>query len=71
MPEITATGFEKRIAAHPQAQGLSRSKIQRLAAKLVKRAQSMQEQFDFFAELRILGLVSDPTARTAISNVEG
>ena len=71
MPKISATGFEKRIAAHPQAQGLSRSKIQRLAAKLVKRANAMQEQFDFFAEMRVLGLVSDPTARDAIRNVEG
>ena len=64
----TATGFEKRIAlAAPQ---LSRSKCQRLALKLAKRAERMQEEFDFFTELRVLGIHADRTALTAITNTE-
>ena len=69
MPEISTTGFEKLIAA--EAPNLSRGRVKALAKRIAYRAQSMQEQFDFFAELRILGLVSDPTARDAIRNIEG
>lgn len=65
---MTATGFEKRIAE--AAPHLSRSKCQRLALKLAKRADRMQEEFDFFAQLKILGVSADPTAVQAIRNVE-
>lgn len=64
----TASGFEKRIAA--AAPELSKSKVQRLAIKMAKRAAAMQEQFDFFECMRILGMSSDTTARDAIRNME-
>ena len=65
---MTTTGFEKRIAA--TCPHLSRSKVQRLALKLAKRAERMQEEFDFYDQLRILGIQADPTALTAIKNME-
>lgn len=64
----STTGYEKRIAeAAPE---LSRSKCQRLALKLAKRAERMQTEFDFYAELRILGITTDTTARTADQRIE-
>ena len=70
MPGIT--GFEKRIRAYADEHfiPLSRSKAQRLALRIAKRAQAMQELFDFERELRILGIASDPTARDAVRNLE-
>ncbi|MCT1430609.1 hypothetical protein M3G50_07560 [Brachybacterium muris] len=65
---MTTTGFEKRIAA--ACPDLSRSKVQRLALKLAKRAERMQEEFDFYDQLRVLGIQADPTALTAIKNME-
>lgn len=62
---MTTTGFEKRIAA--ACPHLSRSKVQRLALKLAKRAERMQEQFDFYDQLRILGIHADVTARDALT----
>ena len=65
---MTITGYEKRIReADPT---LSRSKAQRLAARIAKRAAAMREEFDFFKELRILGIIADPTARDAVANLE-
>lgn len=69
MPKISTHGFERRIAT--EAPHLSRGRVKALAKRITYRAQSMQEQFDFFAEMRILGLISDPTARDAIRKVEG
>lgn len=63
MPANT-TGYEKRIAL--AAPHLSRSKCQRLALKLAKRAERMQEEFDFYTELRVLGIHTDASARRAI-----
>lgn len=65
---MTTTGYEKRIAAADPS--LSKGKVQRLANRIAKRAAAMQEQFDFFAELRILGVIADPTARNAVKNIE-
>lgn len=61
---MTTTGYEKRIAA--AAPHLSRSKCQRLALKLAKRAEHMQAEFDFYAELRVLGIHTDASARKSI-----
>lgn len=66
-------GFKQRILAHCFESGIemSGSKARRLGERMYRRAQSQQEEFDFFASLRVLGLQSDPTARDAIYNVEG
>lgn len=65
---MSTTGFEKRIAA--EAPDLSRGQVKKLAARLAKRAAVMQEEFDFYAALRVLGVSADPTALRAIQNLE-
>ena len=69
----SAKGFTWRIVAHCEEHGipLSGSKADRLGVRMKRRAESQQEEFDFFAALRILGIQSDPTAREAVYNVEG
>lgn len=69
MPEIdTATGFKNRIIeAIPQ---INPRYAQRVAYRLKRRADRMQKEFDFFAELRILGIINDPTPLEAIGNLE-
>lgn len=65
---MTTTGYEKRIAeANP---GLKKGKVQRLAVRIAKRAEQMREQFDFYESCRILGILTDTTARDAVRNVE-
>lgn len=65
---MTVTGYQKRImSANP---GIKKSKAEKLAHKIAKRATDMQEQFDFFEACRILGIMSDPTARDAVRNLE-
>lgn len=68
MPEISTAGFERRITA--ECPTLSRSQVKRAAKKIVFIAQNMQETFDFFEGLRILGMVTDTTARDAVRNME-
>lgn len=65
---MSVTGFEKRIAA--ECPDLTRRQVKNLAGMIAKRAAAMQEEFDFFACLRILGMSSDTTARDAIKNME-
>lgn len=65
---MNATGYEKRIAL--AAPHLSRSKCQRLALKLAKRADRMQTVEDFYRALRVLGVSPDPTALAAVENME-
>ena len=65
---MSTTGFEKRIAA--EVPDLSRGQVKKLAARLAKRAAVMQEEFDFYAALRVLGVSADPTAVQAIKNME-
>lgn len=69
MPEnFTATGFKNRIIeANP---GINVRYAERVANRLKRRADRMQERFDFDRELRILGIISDPTSRDAIRNIE-
>ena len=65
---MTITGYQKRILeAAPQ---LGKNKAERLALKLVKRQERMQEQFDFDESLRIFGVITDSTPRDAIRNIE-
>lgn len=66
---MTTTGYENRLRA--EAPHLSRGQVKKLAHRLAKRAERMQAEFDFFAELRVLGITSDPTPRDAIRNIEG
>lgn len=61
MPENTAWGFQRRIMdASP---GINKNYAKRVAYRLKRRADAMQSEFDFYAELRILGMLSDTTAR--------
>lgn len=65
---MTVTGYQKKImAAVPE---IKKSKAEKLAHKIAKRAQAMQAEFDFFESLKILGVISDPTARDAVKNME-
>ena len=69
MPEIlTTTGYERKI--REAVPDIKKGKCQRLALKIAKRAAAMQTEFDFYEELRILGIISDPTARDAAENLE-
>lgn len=62
----TATGYKNRMIAL----GVNENLAKRLAKRLVYRAQMMQEELDFYAELRILGVQVDPTPVQAIRNLE-
>lgn len=65
---MTITGYEKKIKeAVPD---IKDGKARRLATKVAKRAAAMQEEFDFFESLRILGITTDTTARDAVRNLE-
>lgn len=71
---LTTTGWEKRITQYCFDHGIDRTKgqIQRMALKIAKRFQYMTgqrfatESEEFYAGLRILGIYTDDTARTAI-----
>lgn len=74
MPEINATGFEKRLAI--EAPHLSRGQRKAAAKRIAWRMQHAIEFVDAPAEavyeagLRILGIHSDTTARDAVRNLE-
>ena len=63
----TASAFKARIISYCIDNGveLSNSKAQRLAVRIARRAEKMQQEFDFYESLRILGMTSDTTARQA------
>ena len=61
VPENTAWGFQVRIME--AAPGINKNYAKRVAYRLKRRADAMQAEFDFYAELRILGMLSDTTAR--------
>lgn len=65
---MTITGFQKKIEA--AVPGIKDGKARRLATKIAKRAASMQDEFEFFESLRILGITTDTTARDAVRNLE-
>ena len=74
MPEINITGYKVRIRADFPA--LSESQVKRLAKKVAWRVENMTRfvgaaDADLYEDaLRILGIISDPTARDAVRNVE-
>lgn len=68
MPEISTSGFEKRIAA--EAPHLSKGQVKKAAKRIAWRAANMQAEHDFYESLRILGIITDATARDAITNIE-
>ena len=74
MPEINITGYKVRIRADFPA--LSESQVKRLAKKVAWRVENMTRfvgapDADLYEDaLRILGIMSDPTARDAVRNVE-
>lgn len=69
MPENTSTaGFENRIRAEFPA--LSKSQVKRAAKKIKYVMDNMSEVTDFYAGLRILGVITDSTPRDAIRNLE-
>ena len=61
----TASGFQARIIDHCLTHGIeiSNSKARKLSIRLARRMEAMNEQFDFFESLRILGMTTDSTAR--------
>ena len=68
----SAKGFTWRIVAYCEEHGipLSGSKADRLGVRMKRRAERMQEEFDFYEGLRVLGIFKDETARDAIRNME-
>ena len=68
----TASAFKARIITYCIDNGveLSASKAQRLAVRIARRAERMQQEFDFYEHMRILGMTSDTTARDAVRNIE-
>ena len=63
----TASAFKARIISYCIDNGieLAPAKAQKLGVRIARRAEKMQEEFDFYEALRILGISSDPTARQA------
>lgn len=78
MPSITLTGWKRKIRTYCDDNGIPKgdSAIQRMALKIHKRMESMAresamtEEELFFAGLRILGIITDDTARTADQRIE-
>ena len=68
----TASAFQARIVDFCFSNGIdiSNAKARKLGVRIARRAESMQEEFDFDRELRVLGIYRDPTAADAIYNVE-
>ena len=68
----TASAFQARIVDFCFSNGIdiSNAKARKLGVRIARRAESMQEEFDFDRELRVLGIYRYPTAADAINNVE-
>ena len=68
----TASAFQARIVDFCFSNGIdiSNAKARKLGVRIARRAESMQEEFDFDRELRVLGIYRDPTAADAINSVE-
>lgn len=65
----TATEYKNEIIA--AVPGVNHNFAQRCAKRMKRAADRHTEQFDFYASLRILGLIADNTARDAVRNLEG
>lgn len=70
---ITATGYRNRLLEEATALGIQVSKKQaeKIGIRIARRIESQMVELDFYEALRILGIISDPTARDAIRNLEG
>ena len=68
----TASAFKARIISYCMDNGIeiAPAKAQKLGIRIARRAEKMQQEFDFFESLRVLGMTSDPTARDAVRNIE-
>ena len=68
----TASAFKARIISYCIDNGIeiAPAKAQKLGIRIARRAERMQQEFDFFESLRVLGMTSDPTARDAVRNIE-
>lgn len=68
----TASQFKNRLIAEAPNIGVTVTTGQaaKMGIRLARRAERMAEQFDFYESLRILGLISDTTARDAVANLE-
>lgn len=69
---ITATGYRNRLLEEAPALGIDVSKKQaeKIGIRIARRVESQMVELDFYESLRILGLISDTTARDAIRNLE-
>ena len=69
---ITATGYRNRLLAEAPALGIDVSKKQaeKIGIRSARGVESQMVELDFYESLRILGLISDTTARDAIRNLE-
>ena len=63
----TASAFKARIISYCIDNGidLAPAKAQKLGVRIARRAEKMQQEFDFYESLRILGMTTDSTARQA------
>ena len=64
----TATELQGEIIA--AVPGVNRTYAKRCAYRMKRAADRHEEKHDFYTALRILGLISDTTARDAVSNLE-
>lgn len=69
---ITATGYRNRLLEEAPALGIQVSKKQaeKIGIRIARRIESQMVELDFFEALRIMGIISDPTARDAVRNME-
>lgn len=77
-PKITRTQWKKRITEYCAEHGIDKTagQIERMAIKAYKRVEHEEQlrnatEYEIYeAGLRILGIISDPTPRDAIRNME-
>lgn len=69
---ITATGYRNRLLEEAPALGIKVSKKQaeKIGIRIARRIESQMVELDFYEALRIMGIISDPTARDAVRNLE-
>lgn len=69
---ITATGYRNRLLEEAPALGIQVSKKQaeKIGIRIARRIESQMVELDFYEALRIMGIISDPTARDAVRNLE-
>lgn len=73
MQKTNLTAWKKAIRTYCEENKIDKtdSQVSRMAVKVTKRMTAMNEELDFFQALRILGILTDTTARDAVRNLEG